>query len=67
MSRESQHTHFEDKIQEQVRLWDSPQLVPACIMVLMIMMIDDNDYDNDDHDDSNAVAADDDEEGTAAL
>ena len=27
MSRESEHTHFEDKIQEQVRLWGFP---PTC-------------------------------------
>ena len=31
MSRESQHTHFEDKIQEQVRLWGFP---PTCASLM---------------------------------
>ena len=33
MSRESQHTHFEDEIQEQVRLWGFP---PTCASLLLV-------------------------------
>ena len=33
MSRESQHTHFEDKIQEQVRLWGFP---PTCASLVSV-------------------------------
>ena len=33
MSQESQHTHFEDKIQEQVRLWGFP---PTCASLSLV-------------------------------